>query len=46
MDVSVGRSLGYIGSVLVNKIELSDHEIRLRAMEQMLSSIKPGGTEE
>ena len=46
MDVSVGRSLSYIGSVLVKTIELSDHEIRLRAMEQMLSSIKPGGTEE
>ncbi len=46
MDVNVGRSLSYIGSVLVKTIELSDHEIRLRAMEQMLGSIKAGGTEE
>jgi hypothetical protein len=46
MDVNVGRSLGYLGSVLVKTIEVSDHEIRLRAMEQMLRSIKSGGTEE
>jgi hypothetical protein len=46
MDVNVGRSLSYIGSVLVKTIELSDHEIRLRAMEQMLSSMKSGGSEE
>jgi uncharacterized protein DUF5763 len=46
MDVNVGRSLGYLGSVLVKTIEQSDHEIRLRAMEQMLRSIKSGGTEE
>ena len=42
----VGRTLSYIGSVLVKTIEVSDHEIRLRAMEKMLSSIKSGGTEE
>jgi len=30
----------------VKTIEVSDHEIRLQAMEQMLSSIKSGGTEE
>jgi hypothetical protein len=46
MDVRLGRSLGYIASVLVKTIEPSDHEIRLRALEQMLKSIKSGGTKE
>ncbi len=46
MDINVGRSLSYIGSVLVKTIEVSDHEIRLQAMERMLSSIKSGGNEE
>jgi hypothetical protein len=46
MDSRLGRSLGYIASVLVKTTELSDHEIRLRAMEQMMRSIKPGGTQE
>jgi hypothetical protein len=46
MDINVGRTLSYIGSVLVKTIEVSDHEIRLRAMEKMLISIKSGGTEE
>jgi hypothetical protein len=46
MDINVGRTLSYIGSVLVKTIEVSDHEIRLRAMEQMLSSIKSGGSKE
>ena len=32
----MGRSLGYIESVLVKTTELSDHEIRLRAMEQRM----------
>ena len=45
MDVKLGRSLGYIASVLVKTTELSDHEIRLRAMEQMMNSIKSGGAE-
>jgi hypothetical protein len=45
MDVKRGRSLGYIASVLVKTTELSDHEIRLRAMEQMMNSIKSGGAE-
>src|SRR5215469_15271055 len=31
MDVKLGRSLGYIASVLARTAELSDHEIRLRA---------------
>jgi len=39
MDVKLGRSLGYIASVLVKTTELSDHEVRLRAMEQMMNSI-------
>ena len=43
MDVRLGRSLGYIASVLVKTMELSDHEIRLRAIEQMINSIKSGG---
>jgi hypothetical protein len=43
MDVKLGRSLGYIASVLVKTTELSDHEIRLRAMEQIMNSIKSGG---
>ena len=42
MDPKMGRSLGYIASVLVKTTELSDHEIRLRAMEQMMNSIKSG----
>jgi len=46
MDVKLGRSLGYIASVLVKTTELSDHEVRLRAMEQMMNSIKSGGTQE
>jgi hypothetical protein len=35
--------LGYIASVLVKTTELSDHEIRLRAMEEMMNSIKSVG---
>ena len=46
MDVRLGRSLGYIASVLVKTTELSDHEIRLRAIEQMINSIKSGGPQE
>jgi hypothetical protein len=42
MDEKLGRSSGYIASVLVRTTEISDHEIRLRAMEQMMSSIKSG----
>src|SRR5947209_1247261 len=45
MDVKLGRSLGYIASVLVKTTELSDHEIRLRAMEQIVNSINSGGPE-
>src|SRR5215831_19964086 len=40
MDARLGRSLGYIASVLVKTTELSDHEIRLRAVEQIIHSIK------
>jgi hypothetical protein len=46
MDVKLGKSLGYIASVLVKTIELSDHEVRLRAMEHILNSIRSGGTQE
>ena len=46
MDPRLGRSLGYIASVLVKTTELSDHEIRLRAMEQIIRSIKTGGAQE
>jgi hypothetical protein len=46
MDARLGRSLGYIASVLVKTTELSDHEVRLRAIEQMMRSIKSGGTQE
>jgi len=45
MDEKLGRSLGYIASVLVRTTELSDHEIRLRAMEQIMNSIKSVGAE-
>jgi hypothetical protein len=40
MDARLGRSLAYIASILVRTTELYDHEIRLRAIEQMMSSIK------
>ena len=46
MDARLGRSLGYIASVLVKTTELSDHEVRLRAIGQMMRSIKSGGTQE
>jgi len=45
MDANLGRSVSYIASVLVRTLELSDHEVRLRALEQMLKSIKSGGNE-
>jgi hypothetical protein len=38
MDVNRGRTLAYIASVLAKTVELSDHETRLRAIEQMMSS--------
>jgi hypothetical protein len=40
MDSRLGRTLGYLASVLVKTTELSDHEIRLRTMEQMISSVR------
>jgi hypothetical protein len=43
MSEKLGRSLAYIASVLVKTIELSDHEIRLRAIEQIISSIRSKG---
>jgi hypothetical protein len=43
MHVRLGRTLGYIASALVRTAELSDHEIRLRAIEQMIGSIESGG---
>ena len=46
MDERLGRSLGYIASVLVKTTELSDHEIRLRAMEEIICSLKSRGVHE
>jgi len=43
MDVKLGRSLGYIASVLARTAELSDHEIRLRAIEEIIISIGSTG---
>lgn len=43
IGAKLGTSLAYITSVLVKTIEVSDHEVRLRAMEQMMSSIKSRG---
>jgi hypothetical protein len=39
MDSRLGRTLGYIASVLVRTTELSDHELRLRTIEQIISSV-------
>ena len=46
VDPGVGKALSYIASVLVKTIELSDHEIRLRAMEHVLNSVRPSGGKE
>jgi hypothetical protein len=46
MGERLGRSLGYIASVLVKTTELSDHEIRLRAIEEIICSIKSRGVHE
>lgn len=43
MDAKLGRSLAYIASILGRTTELSDQEIRLRALEQMISSVKAKG---
>jgi hypothetical protein len=40
------RHLGYIASVLVKTTELSDHEIRLRAVEEIICSLKSRGVHE
>ena len=40
IGAKLGTSLAYITSVLIKTIEVSDHEVRLRAMEQMVNSIK------
>jgi len=46
MDSRIGRTLGYIASVLVKTTELSDHEVRLRTIEQLISSIKSERTQQ
>ena len=46
ISTKMGTSLAYITSVLVKTIEVSDHEVRLRAMEQMMRSIKSGRIQE
>jgi hypothetical protein len=43
MDAKLSRSLAYIASILGRTTELSDQEIRLRALEQMISSVKAKG---
>jgi hypothetical protein len=43
MDSTRGRSLAYIASQLVRTTVLADHDIRLRALEQMITSIKTKG---
>ena len=40
MDSRIGRTLAYIAAVLVKTTELSDHEIRLKTIEQIISSVK------
>jgi len=45
MDEKLGRSLGYIASVIVRTTELSNHEICLRALEQIMNSIRSVGAE-
>jgi hypothetical protein len=37
MDAKLGRTLGYIASVLVKTTELSDHEMRIRTIEQIIT---------
>jgi hypothetical protein len=37
MDARLGRTLGYIASVLVQTTELSDHELRIRTIEQIIT---------
>jgi Family of unknown function (DUF5763) len=46
MDARLGRSLAYIASILAKTTELSDHEVRLRALEQMISAIKAKGDQQ
>ena len=40
IGAKLGTSLAYITTVLIKTIEVSDHEVRLRAMEQKVNSIK------
>jgi hypothetical protein len=37
MDAKLGRTLGYLASVLVKTTELSDHEVRIRTIEQIIT---------
>jgi hypothetical protein len=46
MELSRGRTLAYIASVLAKTAQLSDQESRLWAIEQMISSIKSKGKKE
>jgi hypothetical protein len=36
IGIKLGTSLAYIASVLIKTIEVSDHEVRMRAIEQMI----------
>lgn len=36
IGTKIGTSLAYIASVLIKAIEVSDHEVRMRAIEQLI----------
>lgn len=46
MDSRIGRTLGYIASVLVKTTELSDHEVRLRTLEHLITLINSERTQQ
>ena len=46
MDLRIGRTLGYIGSVLVKTTEMSDHEVRLRTLEELITLINSERTQQ
>jgi len=43
--IKLGTSLAYVASVLLKTLEVSDHEVRLRAIEQMMISIRRRSSE-
>jgi hypothetical protein len=46
IGVKLGTSLAYIASVLIKTIEVSDHEVRMRAIEQMMNLVRQRSPEE